>query len=101
MPSRSTSRIASPAAKRSSILNSSASRRSKSLPDAAPPRVTSQQIIRILERLGFARSRSSGSHFIYIDDTGRRVTVPSHAGRILHPKVLKNILDDSGLTIED
>jgi predicted RNA binding protein YcfA (HicA-like mRNA interferase family) len=65
------------------------------------PRVTAQQIIRILERVGFTRSRSSGSHFIYIDESGRRVTIPAHAGKILHPKVLKSILDDSGLSVED
>jgi predicted RNA binding protein YcfA (HicA-like mRNA interferase family) len=65
------------------------------------PRITAQQIIRILERIGFTRSRSSGSHFIYIDDSSRRVTVPAHAGKILHPKVLRNILDDSGLSVED
>jgi len=29
-----------------------------------------------------------------------RVTVPSHAGRILHPKVLKSILRDADLTTE-
>jgi len=31
---------------------------------------------------------------------GKRVTVPYHAGRILHPKVLKSILRDADLTTE-
>jgi len=31
---------------------------------------------------------------------GKRVTVPYHAARILHPKVLKSILRDADLTTE-
>jgi hypothetical protein len=27
--------------------------------------------------------------------------VPFHAGKILHPKVLKSILTDAGLTVEE
>ena len=33
--------------------------------------------------------------------SGKRVTVPYHAGKILHPKVLKNILADAGMTHDD
>ncbi|HEY0072162.1 MAG TPA: hypothetical protein VGE04_19545 [Chloroflexia bacterium] len=29
------------------------------------------------------------------------MTVPFHSGRILHPKVLKSILIDAGLTMEE
>jgi predicted RNA binding protein YcfA (HicA-like mRNA interferase family) len=31
----------------------------------------------------------------------KRVTVPFHAGKILHPKVLKSILADAELTVEE
>lgn len=67
----------------------------------ALPRVTAREIIRVLERRGFALSRSSGSHRIYKDAQERRVTVPFHAAKILHPKVLKSILNDAGMTSEE
>jgi len=31
----------------------------------------------------------------------KRVTVPFHADKILHPKVLKSILADAELTVEE
>jgi len=65
------------------------------------PRLTAREIVRVLERQGFTLSRSSGSHHIYKDATGRRVTVPVHAGKTLHPKVLQSILRDMEMTAED
>ncbi|MCL5997352.1 MAG: type II toxin-antitoxin system HicA family toxin [Chloroflexi bacterium] len=65
------------------------------------PRVTAGEVIRVLERLDFTLSRSSGSHRIYKNKANRRVTVPYHAGKTLHPKVLTNILDDAGLSVDD
>ena len=44
------------------------------------PRVTASQAIRALERAGFSLSRQSGSHKIYKNDEGKRVTVPYHTG---------------------
>jgi len=58
------------------------------------PRVTADEVIKALERVGFSLVRQSGSHKIYKNAEGKRVTVPYHAGRILHPKVLKSILRD-------
>jgi predicted RNA binding protein YcfA (HicA-like mRNA interferase family) len=54
-----------------------------------------------LERTGFALTRQSGSHQIYKNAAGKRVTVPFHASKILHPKVLKSILRDAELRPED
>lgn len=64
------------------------------------PRITAKQIIVVLERRGFSFSRQSGSHKIYIKQ-GKRVTVPFHGSTILHPKVLKNILQDAGMMAEE
>lgn len=64
------------------------------------PRVTAKQVIRVLEKIGFGLARQSGSHRIYKNAIGRRATVPFHAGKILHPKVLKSILADAELTVE-
>ena len=64
------------------------------------PRVTAAEAIRALEKAGFFFARQSGSHKIYKNLEGKRVTVPYHAGKILHPKVLKSILKDGGFTIQ-
>ena len=64
------------------------------------PRVTAAEMIRALERGGFFLARQSGSHKIYKDAQGLRVTVPYHAGKILHPKVLRNILRDTNWTLK-
>ncbi len=65
------------------------------------PRVTASQVIRVLERRGFELARQSGSHRIYRNAVGKRVTVPFHAARILHPKVLSSILSDADITAEE
>jgi len=65
------------------------------------PRLTAGEAIRALERAGFTPVRQSGSHRLYRNEAGRRVTVPYHAGKILHPKVLRSILRDAELTPEE
>jgi len=65
------------------------------------PRVTAAQAIRVLEKLNFRLVRQSGSHKIFKNASGKRVTVPHHSGKILHPKVLKSILRDAGLSVEE
>jgi predicted RNA binding protein YcfA (HicA-like mRNA interferase family) len=64
------------------------------------PRLTARQIVAALEKVGFSLSRQSGSHMIYKNTAGKRVTVPFHAAKILHPKVLKSILRDADLSVE-
>lgn len=64
------------------------------------PRVTAAEAIRVLEQTGFFLTRQSGSHKIYKNKDGKRVTIPYHSGKVLHPKVLKSILSDADLTIE-
>ncbi|HEX4643702.1 MAG TPA: type II toxin-antitoxin system HicA family toxin [Candidatus Acidoferrales bacterium] len=64
------------------------------------PRVTARQIVAVLEKMGFSLARQSGSHMIYKNTAGKRVTVPFHASKILHPKVLKSILRDADVSVE-
>ena len=63
------------------------------------PRITAGEIISVLQKLGFSLSRQSGSHMIYKSADGKRVTVPFHAAKTLHPKVLKSILRDANLSV--
>ncbi|MHB1343609.1 MAG: type II toxin-antitoxin system HicA family toxin [Thermoleophilia bacterium] len=63
--------------------------------------MTAAQAIRVLESHGFEIVRQKGSHAIMRNEVGKRVTVPVHAGRTLHPKVLASISRDAGLSADD
>jgi predicted RNA binding protein YcfA (HicA-like mRNA interferase family) len=65
------------------------------------PRVTAGEVQRVLEKRGFQVVRQRGSHRILRDSVGRRVTLPSHVGKIIHPKILAMIMGDAGLTSAD
>ena len=41
--------------------------------------------------------RQSGSHKIYKNERDRRITIPYHSGKVLHPKVVKSILRDADI----
>lgn len=58
------------------------------------------EVIRVIERAGFFFVRQSGSHRIFKNRQGRRVTVPYHSGAVLHPKLLRSILRDGELSPE-
>ena len=45
----------------------------------------------MLLEAGFALIRSSGSHRIYLRN-GTRFVLPFHASRILHPKIVRDLL---------
>ena len=55
------------------------------------PRLTAQEAEAILTKAGFKHLRSKGSHRIYIRE-GRRVVLPFHAGKSLHPKIVKQVM---------
>ncbi len=65
------------------------------------PRLTAQQMAKIIERKGFVLVRQSGSHRIYRNDKGIRITVPFHSGKTLHPKITKSIIKDAELDEND
>lgn len=55
------------------------------------PRLKAQEVEKLLFKAGFKMVRSKGSHRIYRKGD-RRIIVPFHTGRILHPKVVKQVL---------
>ncbi len=65
------------------------------------PSVNARQILAILRRRGFEPVRQSGSHLILRHADGRRTTVPVHSGRDLGRGLLRQIMTDAGLTIDD
>ncbi|MFZ0285445.1 MAG: type II toxin-antitoxin system HicA family toxin [Terriglobales bacterium] len=62
---------------------------------------TTREIVTALERVGFSLARQSGSHMIYKNASGKRVTVPFHAQKTPHPKLLKSILRDADISPDD
>lgn len=56
------------------------------------PRLTAKEAEKILLREGFVLDRQKGSHRIYVKKTYRMV-LPSHAGEILHPKIIKQLFE--------
>jgi predicted RNA binding protein YcfA (HicA-like mRNA interferase family) len=53
------------------------------------------------KKKGFTCIRQGGSHKIFKNDSGTRVTVPDHAGKILHPKIVKQICKDAGINPDE
>jgi predicted RNA binding protein YcfA (HicA-like mRNA interferase family) len=53
--------------------------------------LTAKEAESLLLRNGFELVRITGSHHVYIKN-GRRVVVPHHTGKILHPKIVKQVL---------
>jgi predicted RNA binding protein YcfA (HicA-like mRNA interferase family) len=65
------------------------------------PILKPQEVIRILESLGFVEMRQKGSHKQFRHEDGRGTTVPFHKGRDISPKLLRQIASDIGLTVEE
>jgi len=64
------------------------------------PRVTAVEVIKVLKKTGFFLARQSGSHKIFKNKAGKRVTVPYHSGKIIHLRVLHCILMDADISVE-
>ncbi|ACK65711.1 YcfA family protein [Rippkaea orientalis PCC 8801] len=56
------------------------------------PRLTDKEAEKLLLNAGFILLRTQGSHRIYFKDN-IRVVIPFHSGEILHPKIIKQILN--------
>jgi predicted RNA binding protein YcfA (HicA-like mRNA interferase family) len=61
------------------------------------PRLTASEAEKMLLDAGFELIRSKGSHRIYMKEQ-RRIVIPFHTGRILHPKIVKQTLKAVGET---
>ena len=65
------------------------------------PVVTARQLISALQRRGFVQIRQSGSHAIFRHPDGRRTTVPIHGRHTLGRGLLRQIMRDADLSVED
>jgi predicted RNA binding protein YcfA (HicA-like mRNA interferase family) len=65
------------------------------------PTANAKQVIKALEKKGFIFKRQSGSHAIYANAEGKRVTVPVHGKKELGKGLLRQIMKDGDLSNED
>ena len=65
------------------------------------PVLKPQEVVTILNKLGFTESRQRGSQKQLRHPDGRRTTVPVHQGRDISPILLRQIAKDVDLTVEE
>ena len=65
------------------------------------PVLKPREVIRALERLGFVEVRQRGAHHQFRHPDGRGTTVPYHSGRDIAPPLLRQIIKDIRVTLEE
>ena len=67
------------------------------------PSLKADEVIRALKKAGFDVIRIKGSHHImrHRDDPSRGTVVPVHVGRDVKRGLLRKILADCGLTVDE
>ena len=63
--------------------------------------VDAKTMERLLLLLGFERVRQKGSHVFYRHPDGRTTTIPHHKGRVLARPLIKEILKEIEVTIDE
>jgi predicted RNA binding protein YcfA (HicA-like mRNA interferase family) len=71
--------------------------------NARLPTLTGREVVRVLQRAGFSVIRIKGSHhFLRHDrDPRRQTVVPVHGNEDLGRPLLRKILKDAGLTVDE
>ncbi len=65
------------------------------------PSATARQLQAVAARLGFQKTRTTGSHERWNQPDGRAVTIPIHGGREIGPPLFFKILRQLGVTLEE
>ena len=60
-----------------------------------------QELIRVLQTLGFVEIRQKGSHKQFRHPDGRTTTVPVHKGRDISPILLRQIMKEINIELEE
>jgi predicted RNA binding protein YcfA (HicA-like mRNA interferase family) len=66
------------------------------------PSLSARKIVRALKHAGFIEDRQKGSHLILIHPTSKaRTVVPVHPGRSIKEPLLRAIIRDASLTVDE
>jgi predicted RNA binding protein YcfA (HicA-like mRNA interferase family) len=65
------------------------------------PRARGKEVVRALERAGFSVERTRGSHVFLEHPDGRVTSVPVHSRETLGPGLLRAILRDVEMSVDE
>ena len=66
------------------------------------PALTAIQVVRALKKIGFVKDRQKGGHLVLIQPTMKaRTVIPIHAGRTIKKSLLRAIINDAKLSVEE
>jgi predicted RNA binding protein YcfA (HicA-like mRNA interferase family) len=65
------------------------------------PTLSARKLIKILKHHGFEIVRQEGSHIFFNNHIGKTTVVPMHQGKDIGKGLLRKILSESGLTLND
>lgn len=66
------------------------------MPKLSP--ISSRNLVKIVESLGFVKARQEGSHARFVHADGRKISIPMHPGENIHRGLLRKILRDLQIT---
>jgi predicted RNA binding protein YcfA (HicA-like mRNA interferase family) len=66
------------------------------------PSLTARKIVRALKSAGFVEDRQKGSHLVLMNlQTKARTVIPVHPGRTIKDPLLRAIIRDARLSVDD
>jgi predicted RNA binding protein YcfA (HicA-like mRNA interferase family) len=65
------------------------------------PVLKPQELVRLLEKMGFVEVRQRGSHKQFRHADGRATTVPFHKGTDISPTLLRKVARDIGMSADE
>lgn len=66
------------------------------------PSLTAKKIIKVLRKAGFVKDRQKGSHLVLVNlKTKARTVIPIHSGKTIKKPLVKAIINDAKLSVED
>jgi predicted RNA binding protein YcfA (HicA-like mRNA interferase family) len=65
------------------------------------PVVTFREAARAFRSAGFVETRQRGSHVFFEHPDGRSLVLPNHPGRDIAPPLLRDVLNEVGISVEE
>ena len=63
--------------------------------------ISSRDLVKIVEILGFVKIRQTGSHARFIHPDGRKITIPIHTEETIHHGLLRKIIRDLNMAPDE
>lgn len=65
------------------------------------PSATAREFRKVASKLGFTKSRQTGSHERWNHPDGRAATIPVHGGKEIGPPLFSKILRQLGVSLDE